>query len=84
MSTPTKEEKDWMSKVQKLLTNPPSERLGLYTIGDNGLSVYDKSQDAKIDQMMYVRNIDYCQAVHELDAFLGSIDSATNIHSTAG
>ncbi len=84
MSTPTKEEKAWMFKVQKLLMNPPSDRVGLFTIGDCNLSVYDKTHDEKIDRIMCRDNSDYCTVVDQLDAGLGIIESKTNIHSTAG
>ena len=83
MSTPTKEEKAWIKKVEKLLLNPPSERLGLYTIGDCCLTVYDKAFDEKIERLQNL-NQDFCQAVNNLDAELGCINSATEIHSTAG
>ena len=81
--TPTKEEKAWMIKVQKLLMNPPSDRIGLFTTGDPGLTVYDRTFDAEIDKAQD-RNWDFCVAVERLGAELGSMDSAMNIHSTAG
>jgi hypothetical protein len=83
MSTPTKEEKIWMRKVEKLLSNPPSERVGLFTIGDRSLTVYDKTFDEQIDRLQD-RNYDFCRAVDDLDVGLGTIESAVNIHSTAG
>ncbi len=85
MEPATKEEKAWMAKLQKLLLNPPSDRLGIYVTGDPCLSVYDKTYDAKIDRMMMKsESTDFCQAVDELGIILGTIDSATNIQSTAG
>ncbi len=84
MSTPTKEEKAWMTKVEKLLMNPPSDRVGLFTIGDRNLSVYDKTHDEKIDRIMCRDNSDHCTVVDQLDAGLGFIESKMNIHSTAG
>lgn len=83
MSTPTREEKAWMSKVSKLLMNPPSDRIGLFTTGDRSITVYDSSFDAEIERLQD-RNQDFCQAVNNLDAELGCIDSAVNVHSTAG
>lgn len=41
----TKLEKSRIKKVEKLLLNPPSDRLGLFTIGDYSLSVYDQSEE---------------------------------------
>ena len=81
--TATKEEKAWMMKVQKLLMNPPSERIGLFTTGDCALNVYDKTFDAEIDSQQN-RSYDFCVAVTRLGAGLGAIDSVMNIHSTAG
>lgn len=83
MSTPTKEEKAWMKKLEKLLMNPPSDRLGLFTVGDCAITVYDKTLDEEIERLQN-RNSDFCQAVDVLDAGFGSIGSATHIHSTAG
>ena len=84
MSTPTKAEKAWMSKLEKLLMNPPSERLGLFTIGDAELIVYDLNRESEINNLLDRRETDFCCAVHELDARLGRIGSSVNIHSTSG
>lgn len=84
MSTPTKQEKAWMKKLERLLMNPPSKRLGLFTIGDAELQVYDLNYESKIGDLMDKRGMDFCSAVHELGVGLGSIDSRENIHSTSG
>jgi len=81
MAIPTKAESAWMRKVERLLLNPPSDRIGFYTIGDSELSVYDRSMEEEInahDQQ------DFCQAVDAEDAALGTIKSTCAIHSTAG
>lgn len=79
---PTKKQQSWMSRVEKLLSNPPPN-VGLYTIGDKSLEVYDLRKEEQINSIMD-RGYDFCSAVHDLDAGLGSIDSTMNIHSTSG
>ena len=73
-----------MHKLQKLLLNPPSDRIGLFTIGDCSLTVYDKNYTEEIDRIMTRDNVDYCQVVDQLDVGIGIIECKTNIHSTAG
>jgi hypothetical protein len=81
---PTKAEAAWMKKVEKLLMNPPSDRIGLYTIGDCNMSVYDRQQEAELNSLMDESDLDFCQVVNELDASLGDIRSAAPIHATSG
>ena len=84
MRKATKKELEWMRKVSKLLSNPPSDRLGLFTIGDCNLFVYDKAFDSEIDEIQTRKEYDFCQAVNELDVGLGNIESDILIHSTSG
>lgn len=42
MSAMTKEEKAWVKKLQKVLNECPSSRLGFYTTGDATVTVYDR------------------------------------------
>ena len=81
---PTKAEKEWMKKLEKLLCNPPSDRMGFFTIGDRFLSVYDLTKEPEINQIMDRKGVDFCIVVHELEASLGTIRSQANIHSTSG
>lgn len=85
MSTPTSKEMAWMKRMEKVLAAMPP-RIGLYTIGDACLSVYDKSKEQAIHDRMDRGGLgcDFCIAVQELDADLGNIYSPVNIHSTAG
>lgn len=81
----TKEEKAWVRKLQKVLNQCPSERLGAYTIGDNNIIIYDKSKEESINQLMDERGqMDFCVAVDELDAELIRIDTPFQVYSTAG
>ena len=85
MSELTKIEDAWLKKVQKLINECPSSRLGFYTIGDRQIKIYDKRKDAEIDVLMTGRhNMDWCQAVDRLDIHLGRINFPSNVHSTAG
>lgn len=82
--TPTKQQLAWMARVEKLLSNPPPN-IGLYTIGDRRLQVYDSRRDQEInDKMDRGSGCDFCTAVHKLDAELGCIESSMSIHSTSG
>lgn len=82
----TKEELAWMRALEKLLLNPPSTRLGFYTVGDSNLTAYDRSREAEVlAELDRVSNGgDFCVAVTKCVAGLGSVDSACLIHSTAG
>lgn len=84
MSTPNAKQRAWMQRVEKLLLNPPPG-IGLYTIGDCDLRVYDATKEkdihARMDQGC---GTDFCCAVHYLGAELGTIDAAMCIHSTSG
>lgn len=82
----TKKEQEWVNSVQELLTNPPSGRLGLYTIGDASLNVYDRTKEGMITAFMDKKmdSVDFCVAVNHADADFGFIESAVQIHSTAG
>ena len=75
----TKEEKTWLHRLEKVLMNPPTDRIGFYTIGDPNLNVYDRSRDAEFD-----KDGDFGNIVYAAGAGLGSIDSACQIHSVAG
>jgi len=73
-----------MKRIERLLKNPPSERVGLYTIGDAKLSVYNREHEQDIHKIMAQQNTDFCCAVDQLGAGLGVINSKMQIHSTAG
>ena len=81
----TKEEKAWIKKVQRVLDTCPSDRLGFYTIGDKDVFVYDRSRDSEISKLMdATHNLDYCQAVDDLDADFSVLFFPSHVHSTAG
>jgi hypothetical protein len=77
-------ENKWLRDVEKLLSNPPSERLGLYTTGDNALCVFDNRFLNEIHSILDSENKDFPQAVFQLDIDLGDIKSKQQIHSVSG
>lgn len=79
----TKAEKAWIAKIQKLLDNPPSDRLGFYTIGDPDVTVYDRSKEAEMNEIGE-RGADWCDCVRAFDADLGSLTFPASVHSTSG
>ena len=80
----TKAEAAWIKKVERLLMNPPSNRIGMFTMGDAELRLYDRSRDSEIDIYHQENHGEFANAVENLWADLGSINSACQIHSTAG
>lgn len=71
-------EKAWIEKLEKLLLNPPSKRLELYTIGDSTLTVIDGETMRKYDL-----------EIHDGRAYsnglvLGTIDGEVLIHGVSG
>lgn len=87
MSRLTKAEKAWLEKLQTVLNECPSDRLGFYTIGDANVTVYDRSKEKAIDDEMWgsSRSPDFCQAVDKMNAGFGfSLDFPALVHSTAG
>lgn len=77
-------EKAWLKKLEDVLMNPPSERIGFYTIGDADLSVYDRARDDEILAHCDDRNCDYGDAVRALEAEFTFIRSACQIHAVRG
>lgn len=71
------EEKAWCQKLEKLLLATPA-RLGLYSIGDCELSVYDAVEVVRTEL-----DIADC-ATSRAGLELGKIKSRVNIHSLAG
>jgi len=84
MASLTAAEKAWIRKVNKLLAECPSKRLGFYTIGDPCVEIYDRDQQVEIDAIMDSGNSDFAPAVDKCDAYLGRLQFPNNVHSTAG
>lgn len=80
----TQTEKDWLLKLQALLDECPSSRLGAYTIGDPDLSLYDRRFEPEINKLLDTGKYDFCTAVADLGVDLGSLKFPFDVHSTAG
>lgn len=86
MNDITKEEAAWLRKIQRLLSNPPSDRLGFYTNGDPDVSVYDRTKEREI-QEAHARSGEFGEfgnAVDECDARLGVLNFPGQVHSVSG
>lgn len=79
----TTTESAWMKELEKLMKNAPP-RIGFYTIGDANLTAYDRSREAEINAELDSRNVDFCNVIDELGAWLGDVACTMPIHSTAG
>ena len=75
----TATETRWLKKLNKLLAECPSNRLGFFTTGDANLSVYDKTDEAGFDT-----SIDFPMAVELADALLGFVYFPSNVVATVG
>lgn len=87
MSKLTKAEQAWLEKLQTVLNECPSNRLGFYTIGDNNLSVFDKRKESKINDAMDAGMSgcsDFGPAVDKFNAYLGELIFPSEVHSTSG
>jgi len=81
----SKAEINWLKRLEKLLMNPPTKRIGFYTIGDANLQAYDSRFEDHIHHRLdNGLSSDFCVATSDLDVDLMSVKSAVNIHSTAG
>ncbi len=80
----TKAERDWLSKLQSVLDECPSDRLGAYTIGDPYIQIYDARFEYQINDQLSSGNVDFCSAVFKMEAELITVRMPFCVHSTAG
>lgn len=81
----TKAELNWLTKLQAVLDECPSERLGAYTIGDARISIYDTRFENEINEMLTSGATGFfCAAAEKLGADLANLDMPFNVHSTSG
>lgn len=82
----TAKEKAWVKKVQRVLNECPSRRLGFYTIGDPDVVIYDRAKNDEIDERMdRGLSSDFCIAVQDTGAETNeSLTFPAPVHSTAG
>lgn len=76
-------EAKWLKKLNKLLAECPSERIGFYTIGDPAVEMYDLGRQAEIDELMD-KGKDFSPSAEKLGAKLGTLRFPSCVHSTAG
>jgi len=80
-----KAELEWITKVQKILDDCPSKRLGFFTIGDNSVTIYDLRKETKIGDILDEGRQEFCGAVIEAGADTGMfLTFPANVHSTSG
>lgn len=79
MSELTPDELKWLKKLQRVLNECPSSRLGFYTIGDRDVFVFDKDKEHLMDEER-----DFCQMVADQDADLFTLRFPSGVYSTAG
>ena len=74
----TKEEKQWLRKMQNLLDKAPA-RFGYYTIGDPCISIFDNTGEHLFDH-----DEEFVTEVTEHDAYLADLKFPENVHSVRG
>ena len=84
MSDLTKEEKQWVRRVQRALSACPSLRLGFYTTGDDTLTIYDKDKGDEITAIYDTGRGEFCNAVDDANAYLGELTFPAQVEGTAG
>ena len=86
MSKLTQAERKWIVKVQKVLNECPSDRMGFFTIGDPDVCIYDLSKHPEVSDLMDSgKGSDFCTCVDKADAdFHISLVFPSPVESTAG
>ncbi|KXS55009.1 MAG: hypothetical protein AWU57_605 [Marinobacter sp. T13-3] len=80
----TKAERDWLNKLQAVLDECPSDRLGAFTIGDPSIYIYDSRFESEINEIINSGNTDFCAATDKLGSDLSVLRMPFAVHSTAG
>lgn len=74
----TKKEQAWIERLEKVLLSCPSDRLGLITIGDPRLTIFD-------DKVARRHDLDLHDGWAERNGLvLGSVNSKPVIHGVSG
>lgn len=79
----SKSELKWIQDMEDLFAKKPT-RLGLYTVGDCFLHVYDIRVHKNIGRLMDESSLDFGQVCEDLGANLGEIRTQAPIESVAG
>lgn len=80
----TAAEANWVKDLQAVLNKCPSKRMIAFTIGDNDVTIYDRSFSPKVDELTMRGGTEVGQAVDELGAEIASIRFPFPVQSTAG
>lgn len=83
MAPLTAEETKWIKKVQKVLNECPSTRIGAYTTGDKDVRLYDKTFDEDIQSIIDNSGGEFGGAVEHLDCDMGRLLFPFHVHSTS-
>lgn len=81
MTKLTKAEAAWIKRVQAVLDECPSDRIGAFTIGDPVVTLYNRDKDEQINAHI---ETDFGRAVEREKAELGVLRFPFPIHSTCG
>lgn len=80
----TATELSWLRKLQKVMKQCPSRRIGFFSIGDADVTLYDKTYDSEIMHEQG-KGKDFCAACYDVGANLDAhIRFPSLVHSTSG
>lgn len=81
----TAAEQAWLTRLNEVLAECPSPRLGFFTIGDPSIHVFDKRREQEANTMMEEKHRDFGLCCEELGILSPrSILFPSAVHSTAG
>ncbi|EAX1415045.1 hypothetical protein CRR83_06060 [Salmonella enterica subsp. enterica serovar Schwarzengrund] len=85
MATLTKQEKAWVKKLNKLLAECPSDRIGFATIGDSDVFMFDLTRYDEIISKLDRGGWDFMPAAQHIGAkFDEVLRFPANVESTSG
>lgn len=80
----TKAEEAWLTKLQKVLDECPSDRMEAYTIGDPDLVIFDNKYSEQINERIAGGRSDFGPASEQLGANIYCLKMPFPVHSTSG
>jgi len=81
----TKEEKAWVKKLNRVLAECPSKRIGFATIGDCDVFLFDVTRMDEIYKLLQRNNMDFMPAAARIGAqFDETLTFPQAVESTAG
>lgn len=85
MATLTKQEKAWVKKLNKLLAECPSDRIGFATIGDSDVFMFDLTRYDEICRKLDRGGWDFMPAAQHIGAkFDEVLTFPASVESTSG